>query len=333
MTLTAASSPESTDTKVGDHSKWGEISVQMCVVAIGLLTAMCYALGRARLLGWHEAAGLPLLTFSWPFQDVLLTGFLSVEHWFYVAATAISALILIAVQLIATEKMELLSKRFSDRRSKGERCDQICLRQRFAIRARQARLGKMGLNPVQERLRHLALGIRGNSKKLSNLGERKQNAITGTLRSAAMLILGALALCLVALVYFISVWFIARAYHEGEARFLDEYYTATGSIPYLYLHGGQIKEVNSEPKKQPIATRLTKTPTVVLLRYAYVRVVPNMNLKAAAEGGELCGWLIQSSQNQVLLLTKKGLQMLAFGDQPFALTQVAPEECPKIKSK
>lgn len=74
------SPPKTDNNKIKEQNSLNESIFPVIALIIGLLTSACYAIGRARLLGWHEAAGIPQLSFSWPIQDVILFGFLAIDR-------------------------------------------------------------------------------------------------------------------------------------------------------------------------------------------------------------------------------------------------------------
>jgi hypothetical protein len=293
-----------------------EQGLQLCVVITSAMAASCYLVGRAGLLGWYDAAGIPQLVFSWSIQDIVIRGLYDAQSWILVVAAGIvGALYLVVLDLISGR----LSKAYvawNKLRARGERLDRVSLRSRWSLKARHLRLsGDVAAEVASQRWR--ALGKRGlyRSRSLSTRSAKFSGTIAySALAIVTLMFLGSLYVVGVILMF-------ERPYKTAAESFQEQYLAATGHLA---------------PSRRPMAWAQKRTWSkseleeaeergrAQLGRYPFVRLVTKEPL---LDTENLCGWLIQAASGQILMLTAQGIVMRSFGDSHFSWRTEAPEAC------
>lgn len=315
MSISASASGNPSTVSINDKQEKQKFSLNeaflpIIAITIGLLTSACYAIGRAQILGWHEAAGIPQLSFNWPAQDIIFIGFLAIDRWFYFVA-AISALIIwITFQMSATEYIEELLKPIKNRIDRGENLSQLKLRKRFANLTRGIRTGRIAGDPLQSRSAHLILGWRGR-KRIAKKGTKKSSS--KKIQFIAFGILGVFSLVIIFVTYLAISWFILTEYRAGKERFATENSYAINAFATVKNPKASSDTSNIAPLiKAPIVSESIKKPP-----YTYVKILSSVNSDPKAKSFSTCGWLVQSTNNQLLLFQSSGIQFLYFGDQSY----------------
>lgn len=240
-------------------------------VAVTIMAAALYAFGRSYLIAWHTAAGVPMLTFSFPTTDVILIGFIRLTWLLWLGYFIINVIgVAYLAGWISTKSLSLLiPERLSDWfESKGHLMTQAILSWK------KTRIAH-GWVPVSlDRI-----------KGVSDLANRFFHGV------------GQISV----VVFFVGGLFFAIevATEQGARDFQTQFEAATGRSDIQSQKPNSGKEFQSLP-------------------FAYVRVKSKL-LKEGNGGDETieCGWLVQATDKQVLLLTIEGVKLFAFGDQPF----------------
>jgi hypothetical protein len=196
--------------------------------------------------------------------------------------------------------------------------DQIGLRKRWAWEARRARHAQLqSAKGATERWR--ALGKRGTyrvpSKAFAKSTRRPSSVFVGGI--------AVLSLLLMTLGLYVAgaVLLFEHPYHAGAQSFREQYFAATGrQAPRRHLSAWKLA---GQPLAKADDTAITAA-RAQLGRYPFVELSSK-----DAEAGEkrLCGWLVQASGGQVLMLTADGLVMKNFGDGAFGWTTESPDRC------
>jgi hypothetical protein len=290
---------------------------QLAVVVLSLLTTACYLIGRAWLLGWYEAAGVPSLLFAWSVQDVVIRGAFHAGTWLMLGASIVVALLYL---LVADVVSRMIERRFEERarlRQRGEDCDRLSLRRRWAHEARSARLsGNSESSGATVRWR--MLGTRGKYRLESS------NRITSKRRAPRSALYFLISLCVVgggiATYMLVLKLLFDSPYAAGAQSFRTQYAAATGQWPPRRGPGSwEFDDGPTTPLSDAIAAG-----RAALRKYPYVRV------QASGSDGTAdthCGWLVQGSGNQVLMLTPTGTKILSFGDSSFSWSMIEPDSC------
>ena len=294
------------------RANWlGEHGIELLVVATSMFTAACFCIGRANLMGWYDAAGIPALTFSWAPQDLVIRGLLHSRTWWLMICSIGGALLYFAT---------LASLAFAYRR----------LRPRW----RSSRMGIWltgGERDVSHEDARNDASEMGVSCELLTEGDeqaRHPSPPKAAERTEAALYVLAIAVLLLAASAFIfgNTVLFAEPYSEGANSFRGQFLAATG-------HAAPRRGFAKVGGRQVIASIASNAPLAdafaVGLRelegYAYVEVSSMKD--GGANDPRVCGWLVQSSGNQILLLTVEGISMTYFGDSAFAWRMVDPESC------
>lgn len=129
-----------------------------------------------------------------------------------------------------------------------------------------------------------------------------------------MLVLGFCVHFLVNFVYGVS-------YRQGYRSYWLEHIAATEGAPIE-------RSPKSWGEKSPsfeVTAEMKAEGRASLKGYAYVQVSVLGSDKAAEPA--ICGWLVQGTGSQLILLNKEGLQVLTFADLPFQWRSIAPGQC------
>ncbi len=294
------------------RANWlSEHGIELLVVATSMFTAACFCIGRANLMGWYDAAGIPALTFSWAPQDLVIRGFFKSRTWWVLIASIGGALLYFG-------SLAILGFAYRTARS----------------RWRSTRLSRWLSGNFVDSLRD------GKADEASESGvscelvaesvERPQTEGAATVakrRDVAVLAI-ALIVFLLAVTLFLACnkLFFLDPYAEGVDSFRAQFIAATGHAPPTRV---PVAEVGKQAVGKLVMSRAEADASAIghrqLEGYAFVEV------SGIKDGGSsdprACGWLVQSSGNQVLLITVEGISMTNFGDGAFAWRMVDPKSC------
>lgn len=305
--------------KARSDSNWlRDQGLQLLVVITSSLTAACYLVGRAGLLGWYEAAGVPILSFSWSFQDVVIRGMTDAKTWLLVAVSVIGlALYLMALDM-ASGRFSKASDAWSRFRARGESLDGLGLRKRWAWEARLARRGHLASAEASS-LRWRVLGKRGANRVHSK-------AFAKNLSKPSSVIVGGIAvlwLLLITLGLYVAgaVLLVQHPYNIGAQSFREQYFAATDrEAPARHYVAWKSKGYRPVRTSAMAASR----GRTQLSGYPYIQLFYREGDSAEKR---LCGWLVQASGGVVLMLTSEGLVMKNFGDGAFQWKTESPDSC------
>lgn len=286
----------------------------------GLLTAACYAIGRAELIGWYNEAGIPELTFVWAFQDSVLNGFLSVEAWARFLGLALPVSMYFALPFVVGELFKPMAKRRLELKERGESFDRLGLRKRFASAARNARRSNVHAEAATARWR--LLGKRGVFRR-----QKLSGTVSPMTRALAVAATGVLMFVMLGMVYVVGAYtLVIKQYENGKLRFRMEYLAATGHLPPPRQVGPGARSVRADKASDMPTTAQIKQSEIALRDY---RLVQLFSLGDDVARRPLdCGWLIQNSGSKVLILGSTGLHMRDFGDHGFAWDFINEPTCP-----
>lgn len=207
-----------------------------------------------------------------------------------------------------------------NRINRGENLSQLRLRNRFANTARDIRLGRTPGNYSDARSRHLVLGPRGRTKSL------KKNAKKALLRRMSFIAFGVLStgsLIIIYIAYLAISWFILAEYRAGKESFLDDKNKALAAFATA--------EIPKTDKKDKNTTQIAKVPIVSgnikLPPYTYVKILSEIKLNQNPMLFTACGWLVQSTNSQILIFRSSGIQLINFGDQSYTWFPVVFGSC------
>jgi len=201
---------------------WAQLAIWLASVA----TAACYLIGRAWLLGWYDAAGVPALMFTWSAQDIVIRGLADASTWLVIALGLFGAMVYFMLLDLGSQQISRFSKKIA-RRLRGEGWSRLSLRRRFASSARKARLqGAADASVLSARWR--TLGKRGaaqlvEAKKKRAKWEPKGSVIFGLI--GISLLVGGFGL------YMLVLLLYNRPYGEGVRAYRLQYAAATGQWP------------------------------------------------------------------------------------------------------
>jgi len=296
-------------------------ALELCVVVITLMTAVCYFIGRAGLVGWYDAAGVPQLVFSWPAQDVVIRGVTDEDIWLLVLlAFGGSGLYFLTLSLVSA----LISKQAAKVRDLRDRGETVWSRGERRLCVWAARRARLAHSPsaALATVRWRTLGKRGQLRR------KARKAVSKPWQPPVGVVAMVLAACVLIAVtfgYASLILLLHRApYANGVRAFSDQYLAATGQEPPLRQlpSWAQLQVPMSEASKEAAILRGRR----LLAGYPFVRVTP----KDADSGGEVdCGWLVQASGGALVLLNSQGLLFRSFGDAGFSWKPVAPDACVK----
>lgn len=300
---------------------------QMVVFFVGLLTAACYFIGRAKLLGWYDAAGVPILLFNWAAQDLVIRGLADHGTWILAVTVGILGVMGFAASNAIAEwlhgrlkQVEHRAKKFLKWLRRKESFDQLGLRKRWAYRVRDLRRQKSpDAKLAAEHWR--VLGPRGREYPVNI---KSMPAPTRKIKIPLDLVVGLLVILLLIVglfVYLLIVFFYDSAYRQGRKDFILEYIAATDHLPEVRApKDWRERSINFE-----ITEQIKLEGRSRLKEYAYVQVT---GLKNASDSqATICGWLIQGAGSQLLLLNREDLRMVTFADSPFQWRSVSPDKC------
>jgi hypothetical protein len=243
------------------------------------------------------------------------------ETWLLVAACVVGVALYFAVVDIASGRLSRVSKAWARIQARGETMDRLNLRKRWAWEARRARLGHEA-SSLEATQRWMVLGKRGAYRvvKPRSLANKWQpSSVLASCIAVFLLLLAILAFYLLG-----ALLLFELPYNAGMQSFRAQYLAATGrEVPQRHLTSWKLAGRNR--------SFVNLDDTVVangrnqLVRYAFVRVTSKA---LDADEDPLCGWLVQGSGNQLLLLTTEGLVMKNFGDIAFGWKTEVPGGCP-----
>ena len=302
------------------RANWlGEHGIELLVVATSLFTAACFCIGRANLMGWYDAAGIPPLTFSWSPQDLVIRGFLHSRTWWLLICSIGGTLLYYATLAFLAFAYRKLRSRWRSSRVNGWPAGN----ERDAPHD-DARHGSSEMSVSCELLMEPV--AHAGTKSLSKTSK------TG---DGLLFALGFASLMLVASAFVLgNTLLFAEPYAQGASSFRNQFLAATGHaaprrvIPSVGGPQGIAKTASNAAPTDSLASGLQE-----LGGYAFVEV------SSTKDGGSsdprVCGWLVQASGNQLLLLTIEGISMTNFGDGAFAWQLVDPESCalPRFSAK
>lgn len=285
---------------------------QVLVLFVSLLAAACYMIGRAKLLGWYDAAGIPALLFSWSFQDVVMRGLADKKTW--LLAFVIGVLGVTAFAISDWLSTWLYRSARSDR---GEGWDRLGLRKRWAHRARELRLQRHpDAKKASENWRTLGRRGRRNLVRAKVQG-RESEASSSSVLSVLLILMLVLGFC----VHFLVNFVYGVSYRQGYRSYWLEHIAATEGAPI----GRSPKGWGEKSLSFEVTAEMKAEGRANLQSYAYVQVSVLGSDKAAEPA--ICGWLVQGTGSQLILLNKEGLQVLTFADLPFKWRSIAPDQC------
>lgn len=203
-------------------------ALELCAVAASMLAAACYLVGRAGLVGWYEAAGVPQLMFSWSTQDVIIRGLTDESTWLLVLASAGGSVLYFGLLSLLSAGLSRLATRVKYLKQRGETVwsrGERRLRVHAARRARRDHSSGAALATLRWR----ALGTRGDLRR--QLVKAKSSTWQPPV-SLLAIVLGACVLITVTFVYAGLLILLYRApYMNASRAFQDQYLAATGREP------------------------------------------------------------------------------------------------------
>jgi hypothetical protein len=292
---------------------------QVLVLCVSLLTAACYLVGRAKLLGWYDAAGIPHLMFAWSAQDLVIRGLVESETWLLLLAGVAGFACLSAVMDITTAAMRRHFLERSRLRIRGESCDQLGLRKRLALEARRLRKEKDARAQQATRHWHI-LEKRGMFRRAPKKSLQKASHWVSSDVYKSLLLLPILYLLMMA--YLLVNAFYAWSHRNGAKNYWMEHIAATSNWPPSRGAGGWIPKDSD----RPLLEELSNEGKMRLREYSYVQVKDLEDQQKNVES-PMCGWMIQATGNVLVLLNSSGLLILNFADSPFRWTTVSPDAC------
>lgn len=289
---------------------------QILILFVSLLASTCYLIGRARLLGWYNAAGVPPLLFNWSTQDLVIKGLADTRSWLLMLTIGVSGATGFAAIEGTSAWLIRRVQKCSHLRGRGESLDRLNLRKRWAKKARALRLTKHeDARLATEHWR--MLGWRGSKRFAKNAKSirkfRLPHGVEFNLLLIALLIFG---FCIYSLIHL----FYADSHTRGYRDYCLEHLAATQQWP----NSGTPKGWQHKPNWPAVTPELIADGRTRLKGYAFVRV---SELGKEKERTVLCGWLIQGAASQLVLLGQEGLQVVTFADVPFQWQHTTPEEC------
>ncbi|MGJ7614124.1 MULTISPECIES: hypothetical protein [unclassified Variovorax] len=296
---------------------------QALVLCLSLVTAACYLVGRAKLLGWYDAAGIPQLMFSWSAQDLVIKGLVESETWLLLLAGVAGFACLSAAMDIATAGMRRLLLERSRLQLRGEACDRLGLRKRMAREARRLRKAK-DARALQATRHWQMLEKRGVFRKAPKKSLRKPTHWASSDAYKSLLLLPILFLLMMA--YLLVNAFYAWSYRNGARSYWMEYAAATNNWPPSRVAGGW------KPKEtdRVLLEELAKGGRERLREYAYVhvrRLEADPKDDPRSSDQPICGWMMQASGNVLVLLNASGLLVVNFSDSPYRWSSVPHDAC------
>lgn len=298
-------------------------ALELGAVAISLLAAALYLVGRAGLMGWYEAAGVPQLVFSWSAQDVVILGLTDERTWLLMLAAAGGSALYFGLLSLLSAALSNLSAKVKYLNERGEtvwsRCKR-CFRVRVARRARQSRRSNAALATSHWR----ALGKKGDLRR--QIVKAKKSPYQPPL-GIVVILLSAVGLMAATFAYAGLLLLLYRTPYLNALRaFHEQHLAASGQeAPMRQLPSwAQVRRPLSQVERDQAILRGQQQ----LAAYPFVRVTS----KGTGEGGSAesdCGWLVQASGGMLVLLTSQGLLVKNFGDAGFAWQPQLAGSCPQ----
>jgi hypothetical protein len=286
--------------------------LQLLVVVISLTTTACYLIGRAGLLGWYGASGVPVLALSWPAQDVVIKGISDASTLLIIAVAALAVCAYFFLLEVTSGRLNRYVTKWLRLRQRGEPCDRVALRRRWAEAARSSALRKTD-DAVEWRARWRVLGKRGRFRRPTAIRPSRSGQLSPVAASA---LIAALCLIVLSCSYILGAIFLyVQPYNAGARSFRAEYVAATGRPPPVLVVDAD-GTVTNTGEVSTILPSEVEGGRQRLLAYPYVEVTGDFG--GPQKPAVLCGWLVEGTGNQLLLLTRAGLFWQNFGDQPFS---------------
>lgn len=288
---------------------------------IGALAGLFFVVGRGYLAGWYDAAGVPMLTFSWPWHDVVLRGFTDGPTWLLTVFAAATASIYVPAIAILGGVLERGISRWRYLSRRGEGLLEHFRRSRLAAKARKATLDRAAnaeeLFDAWWKLRYRGAKWRRHRNRRQKLEWWVQPIVVGVIS------LGSLVAA-TALYGLFNILFWDHPYRKGGREF-RELYEAVTSSSHLYRNPEATAAPSSGASTGAAMAPAPSTSAQALSRYSFVavrRLDPDPNAQ-----GSTCGLLLQEFGNRLLLLNRSGLHTLVFGDAPYSWHRVSAEAC------